>query len=73
MLYHFVVAVLGVIGLAMLWIGVQWLERVVKWMPKGSDVLACWMCENRGGCHCALRAMRDKGKDATRAVPRGES
>jgi hypothetical protein len=53
-----------VVALCVGWIGVQSLERLVKRLPRGSDVLACWMCDDRGGCHCALRAARhsDEGK-----------
>jgi hypothetical protein len=55
MWYHLIIAIVGVVALSVGWMGVQALERAVKRMPRGSDVLACWMCEGRGGCHCALR------------------
>lgn len=69
MWYHLAIAVVGVVALCVGWIGVQALERVVKRLPRGSDVLACWMCEGRGGCNCALRGARhnhDKAKGAER-------
>lgn len=67
MWYHLGVAALGLVALSVGWIGVQAIERAVKRMPRGSDVLACWMCESRGSCHCVLRGkfhndQSDEGK-----------
>ena len=55
MWYHLGVAVAGIFALTAVWFGVQALERAVKRLPRGADVLSCWMCEGRGSCHCALR------------------
>jgi len=55
MVHNLVIAVLAVVGLAVLWVGVQALERTLKHLSRDADVLSCWMCEGRGSCHCALR------------------
>ena len=61
-MYHLVVAVLGVVALATAWLGVQLLVRLVSRMSRGADVLACWMCDHSGGCHCRLRgSTRQRG------------
>jgi len=63
MWYHLGIAAVGLVVLSVGWLGVQAIERAVKRMPRGSDVLACWMCENRGSCHCVLRAKLHKSHD----------
>lgn len=59
-MYHLLVAVAGVVGLATLWLGVQLLVRFVSRLSRGADVLACWMCEHNGSCNCGLRKIVDR-------------
>jgi hypothetical protein len=62
MLYHMLIAVLAVVALALVWVAVQALERASKHLSRDTDVLGCWMCEGRGGCHCALRGFVNRTK-----------
>jgi hypothetical protein len=55
MLYHMLVAVIGVVGLMGIWLGVQALVRREgpEFGPE-SDVLACKSCHTPDACgHCA--------------------
>jgi hypothetical protein len=66
MVYHYLVAALGVAGLFGLWLGVQMLvRRSSKETGSDPDVLACRTCGTPGACggcaHETAAAERDRG------------
>ncbi|UCG52223.1 MAG: hypothetical protein JSW58_01315 [Candidatus Latescibacterota bacterium] len=62
MLYHLLVAVIGVVGLVGVWLGVQALARRggPEFGPE-SDVLACKTCHTPDACdHCVYNPDTDR-------------
>jgi hypothetical protein len=51
MLYHLLIAVVGVVGLVLVWVAVQAIvRRQSPELARHCDVLECKMCGTGGGC-----------------------
>lgn len=56
MVYHVLMAVVGVVVLAGAWVAVQSLvRRGSPELAEDADVLTCHVCGADGTCHCGLR------------------
>lgn len=61
MMYHILVAVVGIVLLSVLWIGVQALVRKQSpGLPEDADVLACTLCDPDGTCHCGIKRSHNR-------------
>jgi hypothetical protein len=69
MLFHLLIAVVGVIGLAWFWIAVQAIaRRQSPGMARDCDVLECRMC-SKGSCLCGIdeyESCATRGLDAAK-------